>query len=113
MLATFIALQVQGVVGAEVQRALETAPSLHTLFSNATYFGESLARVGADLRGLVVPIFAEFILKRASHELLSAEMNFTKQLHAFNLTTCLIQQRVDQLGLGAEDPSTDGNQHRT
>lgn len=76
---------------------------------NASYFGESLARVGADLRGLSVPLFSDFLVKKGTHELLQAEMNFSRNLHQFNLSTCLIQQRVEQLGLiGFEDPSAGG-----
>lgn len=70
---------------------------------NAVYLGESLARVGADLRGLAVPLFSDFLIKKAgSHELLQAEINFSRNLHSFNLSTCLIQQRVDQLGSGRD-----------
>ncbi|XP_021954287.1 conserved oligomeric Golgi complex subunit 8 isoform X2 [Folsomia candida] len=105
-LSTFIALQIQRVL-LDLNKQLETSgQNLDSLFMNASYFGESLARVGADLRGLSVPLFSDFLVKKGTHELLQAEMNFSRNLHQFNLSTCLIQQRVEQLGLiGFEDPS--------
>jgi hypothetical protein len=115
-LSTFIALQINRVL-ADLQKQLELQhhnqnQNVDTLFTNSTYFGESLARVGSDLRGLAVPLFSDFIVKKASHDLLQAEMNFSKNLHQFNLTTCLIQQRVDQWGVGESGESNNGKKLR-
>jgi len=93
-LSTFIALQLTRVLS-DLQKHIEHQ-TLDSLFMNANYFGESLARVGADLRGLVVPLFTEFILRKASHDLLQGERNFSKNLHQLNLSTCFIQQENNE-----------------
>jgi hypothetical protein len=88
-LSTFIALQLARVLS-DLKKQIDHQQALDSIFRNASYFGESLARVGADMRGLIVPIFSEFILRKASHDLLQAEINFSKNLHSLNLSTCLV-----------------------
>lgn len=99
-LSTFICLQLNRVLN-DLHKHIEVQ-TLDSLYTNANYFGESLARVGADIRGLVVPMFSDFISRKANHDLLQAEITFTRNLHQFNLSTCIVSQESANLDLPSD-----------
>ncbi|CAL8114012.1 unnamed protein product [Orchesella dallaii] len=96
-LSTFICLQLNRVL-TDLQKHIEVQ-TLDSLYTNASYFGESLARVGADIRGLVTPMFSDFIVRKTNHDLMQAEITFTRNLHQFNFSTCIIPQESSNLDL--------------
>jgi hypothetical protein len=73
----------------EMEKHIDHGEGVDSLMMQATYFGESLARVGSDARGLIIPIFAEHLVKRIQHDLTLCEIQFVRNLHQFNLSASL------------------------
>ena len=71
----------------DMEKHIDHGEGVDSLMMQATYFGESLARVGADVRGLIIPIFAEHFVKRIQHDLTQYEIQFARNLHQFNLSS--------------------------
>jgi len=70
-----------------MEKHIDHGEGVDSLMTQATYFGESLARVGADVRGLIIPMFADHVVKRIQHDLTQCEIQFSRNLHQFNLST--------------------------
>ncbi|CAG7820633.1 unnamed protein product, partial [Allacma fusca] len=102
-LSTWVALQIQKVLQ-DLHKQLEVGETIDSLMTQATYFGESFARVGADLRGLIIPIFSDHIVKKFQHGLFQAEMKFVRNLTHFNLSTTAQFANPDSANLDMPPP---------
>jgi len=86
ILSSWMDIQIQSVLMAELHKRLNTEP-LDSLLTTVAYYGESLARVGADLRGLLVPVFRDKIVSKFNEDLVRYEVQFARNLQEMNLST--------------------------
>lgn len=59
---------------------IEETDSLDSIMSQCMYFGLSLARVGADFRGIIAPVFTKTIRQNFEGSLQRATKEFESQV---------------------------------
>ena len=78
--------------------------SLDSLLGQVMYFGQSLARVGFDLRPQFVPLFTSVILQKCEVHLKHGMENFETSLNDFSLPTTVPDCRGGNSGWNLEAP---------
>ncbi|KAL5279848.1 COG8 family protein [Megaselia abdita] len=76
--------------------------SMDTILGQCMYFGQSFGRVGADFRGLMVPIFLNVISKNVSNSITKVNQTFRANLEKFTLVN---KVNYSLLNRKSEDPS--------
>lgn len=75
---------------------------MDTILGQCMYFGQSFGRVGADFRGLMVPIFLKVISKNVSTSVTKINQTFRANLEKYTL---FHKVNYNLLNRKAEDPS--------
>lgn len=76
--------------------------SMDTILGQCMYFGQSFGRVGADFRGLMVPIFLQVIAKSVSTSITKANQTFRANLEKYTLAH---KVNYNLLNRKVEDPT--------